>query len=260
MATIYQYDQFHYAGYDSEDFGAIQASFNSGLFEETVVSNRNIIETRIRGQAKSYLHGIEQDPIEFELNVTLSEKNSDDEIDNAIKWLKQDKYQPFYVIGSTKRKIIYCMPSGEIKLSHNGLGQGVLTMTMHSNSFLMYSPINSSQNYDLSANPSTGTVIQLGNSGDIEMKPIITIVTSSAGDIRIVNESNGNDELSFTGLANAETITIDCEREDIQTDLPNTYRYSNSNLNFLELPKGTNKLRVYGKCKISFKYEYVYIA
>lgn len=152
------------------------------------------------------------------------------------------------------------MPSGEIKFTHNGLGQGVLTTTMHSNSFHLYSPLNSSQVYDLSANPTAGTLIQLGNSGDIEMKPTVIITTTVAGDIRIVNESNGNDELKFTGLVNGETIIIDCEREDIQTDIPNTYRYSNSNLNFLELPKGTNKLRVYGKCKISFKYEYVYIA
>jgi len=258
--AIYEYEHFHYAGYDSEDFGAIQASVNSGLFEETVVSNVNIIESRIRGQAKSYLHSVDQDPIEFELNVFFNEEYSDDDIDNAKKWLSQRTYQPFYVIGSSKRKIIYCMPTGEIKLSHNGAGQGYLTVTMHSNSYHMYSPVNSTQTYDLSSNPSAGTVINLGNSGDIGMKPTITIQTTVAGDIRIVNESNSNDELKFIGLANAETIVIDCEREDIQTDLPSTYRYGNSNLNFLELPKGLNKLRVYGKCKISFKYEYIYIA
>ncbi|WP_152966733.1 phage tail domain-containing protein [Sporosarcina globispora] len=258
--AIYQYEHFHYAGIDSEVMGALNIQTDSGLFEETTISNRNINETRIRGRAKSYLHSVEQDPLEFPINVYFEHGYTDEEFEEAIQWLNQMSYQPFYVMGTEQIKIIYCMPTGEIKHLHNGNGEGYLSLTMRSNSPYLYSPVFDTVEYDLRDNTSAGVSISIYNGGHIETKPFINLITTAEGDISIVNQSNNNSEFKFTGLASNETITIDNESEEIETDIPHMYRMKDFNLNFLDLVKGHNDLIVYGKCKIQFKYEYIYVS
>lgn len=258
--AIYQYKDFNYAGIASTSKGVKSVQINKGLFEETVIPNRKIIETRIRGTAKSYLHGIDQDPLEFELFVYLKEGYTETEYEDVLLWLAQRTYQPFYVVGAPKTKIAYCMPAGEIDLSHTGGTKGYISVTMQCNSPYLYSPVIQTTQYNLSANTTAGTLITLNNTGHFPTKPYIEIYTTAVGTVKIVNESANNHTFQFSDLANAETIKIDNEREDIISDIPQMYRYKNFNMNFLELNKGENKLRVYGLCKILFKYEYIYIA
>ena len=71
-----------------------------------------------------------------------------------------------------------------------------------------------------------------------------------------------------TGLISDENVYIDCEKEFIESDLSETYRYDVFNDNYLELVVNeiideenieTNTLNIKGKCKIKFKYQYKYL-
>ncbi|MGG4105141.1 hypothetical protein AAXB25_14590 [Paenibacillus lautus] len=82
----------------------------------------------------------------------------------------------------------------------------------------------------------------INNLGDVVCKPELWITKrSSSGNIRIINEANGQ-ILEFKGLNNNETVYVDCENQDIMTDLPLTYRYDNHNDIYLELEVGENVL------------------
>ncbi|MBU7316154.1 hypothetical protein [Paenibacillus oleatilyticus] len=97
-------------------------------------------------------------------------------------------------------------------------------------------------------------VIHFRNVGDVKVRPEVWIIKVGNGDFSIINTSNGNSEFKFVNLIDQETLYVNGEREQIDTSLAATYRYSNFNDNYLELPVGDNVLRVVGKAKIQFRY------
>jgi phage-related protein len=118
-----------------------------------------------------------------------------------------------------------------------------------------YSPVYITDIYDYSTNPS-GVTLQLTNGGDVECKPEIWITKVGNGDVSIINNTNAGEEFKFIGLLDGETVYVDCEMEDITTDLDDTYRYSNFNDNYLELVIGVNNLFITGTCKLQFRYSF----
>jgi len=57
-------------------------------------------------------------------------------------------------------------------------------------------------------------------------------------------------------LQNDESIYINCERQEIISDLDNINRYNIFNDNYLELPYGVNNLRIEGNCKLQLRYQF----
>ncbi|MFB0831567.1 hypothetical protein ACEU2D_18430 [Brevibacillus laterosporus] len=94
------------------------------------------------------------------------------------------------------------------------------------------------------------------NNGDIRCKPEIWIEKIGDGDFSIINKSNGNLEFSFKDIKDREKLYIDCEREYIETDIHNVYRYDNFNNQYLELIRGRNILEFKGSFKVRFRYEF----
>ncbi|AZK47115.1 phage tail domain-containing protein [Paenibacillus lentus] len=102
-------------------------------------------------------------------------------------------------------------------------------------------------------------VIIIDNTGDLDCKPEIWITKEGNGDFSIVNLSSRAEEFKFSDLIDQETIYIDNEQEDIETSLAATYRYSNFNDNYLNLPAGSNLLKLSGKAKVQFRYQFKYL-
>ena len=94
------------------------------------------------------------------------------------------------------------------------------------------------------------------NTGDKDCLPEIWLKKiNGSGDIRLTNETTGQ-TMEFVGLNNGETVYIDCENEDIVTDLPMTYRYDSHNDVFLNLKVGDNLLSGEGEFIMSLKLEF----
>ena len=378
---------FSFNGKNSADFGIINVNTDSGMLEENFISERELNEITTRFSEKPYFQYIKKQPISFDLNFAFESVWDSTLIRQIVNWLNVDYYKEFYFIDDNlEKRIYYAIPIDDIKIIHNALKQGYLSLNFRCNSPYCYSDFITTAIYDLSLNTSIGTDIEITNSGDVNIKPQIWIekISDDNGDIIITNTNtnqqsifktmararniltftgivsegdtfsigsnvyeldwnnsitegnilvdlNGidptidnvitilsntinnkvgelvtttpdlvNNKISFvsktygetsntistnttclnadfdsttllngaTGLIADENVYIDCEKEFIESDLSETYRYDAFNDNYLELVVNeiideenieTNTLNIKGKCKIKFKYQYKYL-
>lgn len=97
---------------------------------------------------------------------------------------------------------------------------------------------------------------KIENVGDVVCKPEIWIKkVNGSGSVKLTNETNGN-VLEIKNLNNNETVYIDCENEDIVTDLPSKYRYNDHNNVFIELEQGSNILSGEGDFLLDIKMQF----
>ena len=150
----------------------------------------------------------------------------------------------------------YAIYNDDPRIIHNGLRQGYVDIVMENIDAYTYSPIYETEIYDYTLNTSNGTELLLINYGDTICLPTIYVQIISGNSFSIINYSNGGQELKFNDLVVNEELTIDCENEEIETDLPLTYRYDNHNGVFLELIRGNNYLKVFGNIKLKFKMQF----
>lgn len=249
---------FSYAGQYSSDFGIYNVSLDSGMFEDQFSAPRTIIETKIRGNPKPYVHGVEYEPITLKLSFAFADTWDEAKIREVARWLcGQEYYKPLWFAENPTR-LFYCMCVDESILVHNGLKQGYITLTMRCDSPYTYTPFFTKGELDFST-ITAPTTFEFANSGDVVCKPEVWITKiGDGGSVSLVNLSNGSREFKFssTSLQNNEMIYVDNEREYIETNVPNVYRYKDFNNNFLELVRGRNILQVNGKCKIMFRYQF----
>lgn len=96
----------------------------------------------------------------------------------------------------------------------------------------------------------------LDNRGVAACTPEVWITKKGNGDFALINTSNGNTAFAFTDLIDGETVYVNSEREQIETSLAATYRYSNFNDRYLKLPVGLNVFKVVGDADLQFRYQF----
>lgn len=178
---------------------------------------------------------------------------------DICKWLITDYYKPL-VFESNPTHVYYAICVNASTLSHTA-DNGYFTANFRCSSPYAYSPMITTEEYDLSSNGVGGTTITLTNYGDMTIYPLITVTMCSGATCSIVNNSDSASTISFATIANDEILELDCENEDVTSSAePTTYRFDNMTGNFTRLLMGTNSLQVYGNVKIYFQYEYIYYA
>lgn len=255
MPTISESLHFNYDGKSSKDFGIIHISLDSGMFEETFVASRDIVETQVGGNDTPLFHRVDETPIEFDLPIAFTSKFTDKEIDDIIIWLFQDKYRPLY-FEDKPNKVFYCMPVGDTTIAHNGLKEGYIVLRMRCRSSKIESPINVTPTYDLSQN--TGDYkVTIKNEGHVEIFPEISIEKVGDGHITIMKDG---EVFEVRDLTNREQIYINTEKEIIETDIVGVYRYENviGDFHDMAMPVGDNEFTIQGNCKIAFRYKFKY--
>jgi predicted phage tail component-like protein len=225
----------------------------SGLYQESFLANRSINEIKIKGRSEPYFQNIEDSPISLKLTFAFEDSFDTEKIRAVARALKKDFYFPL-VFSQNPDRIFYAICVDESQLIHTGLGTGYITVNFRCNAPWSYSPTFSSPLYDLTSNPIEGTSIQFINNGDLPITPIITVQIISGSTFSIQNISNGGQTISFTGLQVNEILTID-DDQNITTDVPLTWRYSNMTGDFLEILRGVNNLLILGNIKLQFTYE-----
>lgn len=251
MATFKDKLYFNFDGKNSSDFNLVHINLDNGMFEEQLVSSREIVETKTLGNDKPNFNSIESSPKEFELHLAFEGTYTDKMIDDVVRWLFVDYYKPFYFIGSGK--IVYCMPHGDSRIVHNGLNQGYISLTMRCNSSKLYSPITLSEKYTI-LNGET-RVIKLPNKGHSVTYPEISISKIGDGGVKIVNRTDNGNWCEILQLTDLEKIYINCEKELIHTDAIGVYRYDNFFGEFIRLLYGENTLEITGDCEIQFRFQ-----
>lgn len=246
---------FTFNDVSSVDMGVGCANPSDGLFVESFVARKSIIEETVRNRTKPYFQKIQRDPLSFPFKIYFSDGFTDETLRDVKRWLDTDTYEEFYWNDKPDRRYFIIFEDVS-ELNHNGDGQGFLTFSIRANDAYAYSPEYLDAVIDLSANTSTGYSLSFENKGDEVLMPELQISMIHAGDFEIVNNTNGGISFKFTGLALNENVYIDNENKDIISDIPNTYRYDAFNGNYLELVRGINQLTIYGVCRIQFRYRY----
>lgn len=249
---------FTFDGISSEEFGILNIEIaGSGLMQEPFLAERDIKESRVRGKDKSYYVEVDRKPFEFDLTFAFEDSYDSDKIREVANWLDVDYYKPL-IFSENMERIFYAMPLSTSELNHNGMSEGYITIKFRCNSPYSYSPLYETEVYDYSTNTVSGTVLYYDNLGDTKLKPELWVqILEAGGSFKIVNNSNNGAIFELTSLALNETIYIDNENENIETDIPNTYRYDNmTGYNFFELVEGKNQLVIYGKVKVQFRHQF----
>ncbi len=251
--TIKESIYFKYDGINSKDEGILNVKVDSGLYEESLVSSKRVVEDKIEGRHKPYKKYIERDSLEIPVSFYFTDTWDDDKIRRVARWLDQEEYKPL-IFESQPNKIYYAMVNTSIDVIHNGLKQGYLTLTFKCDTYHAFSAMHQ-EIHDLSSNTVDGTTIKFNNQGDTLLSPTVIIQKVGAGDVSIINNSDGGKEFKMTGLVDTEEVEVDNEYREITTNQVNTQRYTNFNMNWMELLVGVNRLQVYGDCKLAFQYE-----
>jgi len=250
-----------------EEYGIMNVHIDSGMYQETFLSGREILEQRTRRNPKPYLFQVKELPREIQMSFAFSESFDEDKLRSVARALTKDSYRQL-IFSENPDKIFYAICVDEPQLIHNGLKLGYVTLKFRCNSPYAYSPSYLSDLYNLSSNPSNGTTIQFTNLGDIPCQPQISLLKINDGDISIINNSNGGKEFKlssildsegatlFESLKNNEDLFIDNENEEITSSLPDTYRINNLTGDFISLGRGINNLIIKGTCKIQFRYQF----
>lgn len=244
---------FSYDGKSSKEFGLIAVQIGNGMYEDTFVSPRSLIEVKMKNQDESILQRIEEDVREFPLSIAFENKFTDSDVDKVILWLFKDSYKPFFFEGQTR--IQYAIPSGDSSIIHNGLKQGYVTLTMRTNSSKIYSPKKTTA---VETVTTTAKTITYTNSGHVEVLPEISIVKNGAGNLTIQNLDDGGNIFEVSKLAHGEDIYLDSKREIIETDIAGVYHYDDTLGEYPKLVVGTNRWKITGACTISIRYSEKY--
>lgn len=244
---------FSFAGRKSTEFPIVNVSLGSGLYEESLTSNKSIVETKVPGNDIPYFIRTEREPKQFPLRFAFLEPWNDEMIDEIIRWLDVDFYEPMFFDQNIDR-VVYAMPINTIDQIHNGLKQGYVNLTMRCDGAYSYSHDISTPYYEVIGKDT----IEINNLGHISTFPEIWIEKDGDGDFTIENYSNEGSLFKFENLRDGEQIYIDCLNEQIESNLPKTFRYDDFNDNYLELVYGLNNLKITGSSKVLFKYRYIY--
>lgn len=247
---------FVYDGIRSDEMGLINVNIQSGMQEEIFLPEQTITEVTVRGRDTPYFIETKRTPFTLNLNFAFLDTFDDEKIKNIVNWLaNQPYYKPLY-FSDNLNKWYYVLYTGEAKLLHNCLKQGYITIEMRSISPYTYSPVYQPAVYDYSTNSPDGSDFSVNNLGTLPSYPTIKIQKIGSGDIKIVNYSDRGKTFLIKNLVDNEFIEIDCESEDIVSDIPLTYHFDDTTGDFPYFVPGMNYLKIYGNCKMQWTYQF----
>lgn len=247
---------FTFDGINShEAFGIMNVNVNSGgLLQEAFLPRRSVLKSTIRG-GKTYFHDIEQSNLSFSVSFVFKDSFDEEQIRAVARWLNVDYYKPL-IFSEQPDRIYYAIPVEDSQLIHNGLKQGYLQLTFSCSHPWSFSPAYTTQVHDLADNTAEGTEIIIANNGDLTTYPIISVTVLSGNTFSVLNKTTGK-SIAFNNMTEDESIRIDCENQDIVSDLPGAYRFEDMEGEYIALVRGNNRLQVYGNISIQFKYEFL---
>lgn len=244
---------FSFDGRKSTDYPIANVNTSTGLYEEPIVANKSIIETKINGNNTPYFQGVNRDPKQFTLRFVFTEPWNDELIEEIIHWLDVDYYKPLFFSENIDH-VFYVQFINGITSIHNGLKEGYLELTARCNSAHHFSHMKSTPLYEVNGDEN----INIVNKGRNAIKPTIYITKVGEGDVSIFNLTNRNEEFKLQNLEDGERLIVNCLSEEIETNIKDIYRYDDFNDNYLSLVYGKNRLKIVGDAKVLFEYRYIY--
>lgn len=134
-------------GISSKDMGVTIATTNTGLFEESFLPTRSIVERKVTHREKPYLQRVENEPLSFSLGFYIDEWDNYDSLRKIARWLFQSYYKPL-ILDSNPNRIFYVIVEGDSKLFHNGANEGYVELTLRADSPYSYTAEHTLENIE----------------------------------------------------------------------------------------------------------------
>lgn len=262
--------RFTYNGISSDDLGVFMINPNNGLYEETFLPSRKINTTKVYGRNNPYFKGVENEPLSFSLSIFIEEWRERKNLREIARWLFQDYYKPLF-FESNPERIFYAIFEGSSSLIHNGCKDGYITLNVTCNSPFTYSPIKPYNFRVIDGKVNNKEYVELLNDGDLKIRPKLKITQYGTDDIKIKNNTNGQEfilkawnEITGKGVIIGEVVEVDCANEVIISSfetIEHKYLYDSHNdiwLDFDELSE--IKLTFTGNFDVELTLERVYLA
>ncbi|WP_410767803.1 hypothetical protein [Fontibacillus sp. BL9] len=254
--TIAESLHFVYDGIRSDHMGLMNVNMTSGMQEQILLPEQSLKEVTIRGRDTPYFIETERRPFTISLNFAFTDNFDEEKLKNVAGWLgNQPYYKPLY-FSDNLEKWYYTLYTGEAKLLHNCLKQGIVQLQMRNISPYTYSPVYESDPLDYSNNPISGSEWAIENKGNMRCKPVLVIRKIGDGEISIVNMSDRGRAFRLVNLLADEEITVRSEEEDIVSNIPLTLHYDDFFGDFPIFVEGINYFKIYGNCQLKWKYQF----
>lgn len=246
---------FTYDGRDSRDLGIVQIQKGNGLFEESFMPVRTIVEEMIPGRDEPYYYGTSLTPIEDDIVLYTDNELTTRQVEEICDFLFAPYYKPL-TFSDNPERIYFAMFIGDAKLIHNGAEQGYFSIKFRCNSPYSFSPVYNRAAYISSE--SSYTELEVINSGIGEVFPVIEVQKIGNGEINIINTSDGGSETVIKGLIDKQYVEIDTETNNLSSNIKHPSIYEGFNLVYPRLIRGINRFKIKGKSNIIISYYYKY--
>lgn len=248
---------FSFNGMHSDSFDVYNIEESRALYEEQITTPFATNSHHLHTNGRIVATKKEIQPLEIPMSLYYKTKEKND-FRRIVNWLVTDTFEDL-VFDDFPEKMIKAKVIKFDKTKHNGLGEGIISIT-----FLAEEP------YFLSLPKATEVLtvtekleLNLFNDGDIDTFPTIKIQKKGNGIVRIDNITNKSN-FELKNLLDTEKIFVDGERRIIHSsqETLGVYRGKDHNRNWLSLEstfeKEANKIIITGDCEIQFEYYYRY--
>ena len=248
---------FTYDGKSSKDFGVQLVNPSGGLYKESFLPNRKIVEKTVGGRHNPFFQRVEDDPLSFSLSICLTEWKKRNNLRQIARWLYQPYYKPLR-FESNPDVVYYAMFQGNSDITHNGLFDGYITLNVRLNS-----PYPKSIQHEKTVTVNSSSTVEIYNNGDLPMRMKMEITKlKSDGNVTITNEDTG-DVFELKDLLLNEVVYVDCVNEYLISSLEESsgrYLVDNHNDEWLIIEAETHAtLKIETDATIKFTYEYAYL-
>ena len=130
--------EFFFNNQSSSNFGIVNINLEGGLITERLFASRELLEEQLRGKTKPYFLSVEQKPFEFQMAFAFLNSFDNTKMREISRWLNVSYYKEFYFMDNPQFRF-FVMPVVDSMITHNGMNQGYVTLTMRSNDAYSYS-------------------------------------------------------------------------------------------------------------------------
>lgn len=255
---------FTYDGISSDDMGVVMFNPGSGLYKESFLPTRKIVEKQVAGRSKRYFKRMEEEPLSIPFAIYIEQWQIRDNLREIVRWFDQEYYKPFWFETNPDR-IFYAIVEGASDLNHNGCKDGYINLTLRCDSPYSYSQ-------PLTYKKEVRGIHEDGisNDGDKTIKPLIKFKKIGNGNINIKTylEDKQVNNFEIKDLLDGELVEVDCENESIKTNYEEQGRYllDNHNDDWIEFGLGykydginSTKIVLEGDFDIEMNYQNIYL-
>lgn len=227
--------------------------------ESPFATGREIIEQSTSRRQAPFFYRTKLSPLTFTLTLALiDDKWTPEKLYEIGNWLFKEDYREFITDDYIGKRYLV-MATSNCPVYTNGNEDGYITVEFRNKYPYALSPIYI-DNYDLSSNPTTTTIIMenKSNIGVSYYHPEIQIQLQGASTgFTLQNLSDGGKSMTFSQLDVGETLYIDCDKKILISDAtgsPN--RLGKMTGDFFRLTQGQNSIKVTGNVTIQTRMSY----